>query len=141
MIFLFILSVGACVDDKTLNGSDTLREKEVPKGDGSNKFESKEVYPSVSRLLFIQKYRVQLVGTFLRFCVFFPLPFCTKKVYTFFLKKYNSCVLYLANLLYLKCTSWTGGASEVLLVMSLLTRRNLIFLRLKDVKSQMLYYS
>ena len=79
MIFLFILSVGAYVDDKTLNGSDTLREKEVPKGDGSNKFESKEVYPSISRLLFIQKYRVQLVGTFLRFCVFFPLPFCTDK--------------------------------------------------------------
>ena len=36
-----------------INGSDILKEKEVPKGDGSNKFESKEVYPSVCRLLLI----------------------------------------------------------------------------------------
>ena len=35
----------------TVNGSDTLREKEVPKGDGSNKFESKEfIVPSVAVL-------------------------------------------------------------------------------------------
>ena len=36
-----------------INGSDILKEKEVPKGDGSSKFESKEVYPSVCRRLLI----------------------------------------------------------------------------------------
>uniref|UniRef100_A0A8R7UVF3 Uncharacterized protein n=1 Tax=Triticum urartu TaxID=4572 RepID=A0A8R7UVF3_TRIUA len=45
------------------------------------------------------------------------------------------------SLLYHQWPCWTGGASEVLLVMSLLNQRNLIFLRLKDVTSQMLYYS
>ena len=52
-----------------------------------------------------------------------------------------SCVLSLASLLYHQWPCWTGGASEVLLVMSLLNQRNLIFLKLKDVTSQMLYYS